>query len=489
MAFLRQLGEWRLRIERNALAISLLLLAVLTLAEILNSFGLDEASDTAIAKTANTFTGPFYTARTGDMGRDRIALALLDQASLDALGADGLPLSYAAQLQLAQAIARYRPSAIFLDFTYQRPRIADRDEMEAGLFMGIEPAPPAEVVALAEGLRAIEQQGIAVYIGPVADHLLLRPLTQIHQVDLSLPVNGYYDYIFQYSGSGTRRTLSGHRISPAAVELFRHLCTTDPALADIDCVGRLAELEDKTFYLSWGMGNTPRQLLRYPRDLRATCPASERPWSNLANVLWSAAVRKQAARTEDNIAERCSFHDTLPVAAILSGLDAGGSLDSALRGKVVMVGADMPGSDRWPAPFYNEVPGIAVHAMALDNLVGFAGKVPLVPGTLAGIDLHDLMQVAAMLTLLLLFFMLSRSNRFSLTRELPDGSREVRRVTAGLVIVLLAGVGLSLLAVSLIARWPLAFVFLTTLAPSGLGALALMIIGRFSCKSVKETQP
>ena len=71
----------------------------------------------------------------------------------------------------------------------------------------------------------------------------------------------------------------------------------------------------------------------------------------------------------------CPYNQVIPVRAFKNYGFTAAQLDEELRGKVVLIGADLKSiGDNLFSPLHGRLPGVHVHAMALDNLISFDGK-------------------------------------------------------------------------------------------------------------------
>ena len=71
----------------------------------------------------------------------------------------------------------------------------------------------------------------------------------------------------------------------------------------------------------------------------------------------------------------CPYNQVVPVRAFKGQGFSPTQLDEALAGKVVMIGADLKAvGDNSFSPLHGRLPGVHVHAMALDNLISFDGQ-------------------------------------------------------------------------------------------------------------------
>jgi hypothetical protein len=71
----------------------------------------------------------------------------------------------------------------------------------------------------------------------------------------------------------------------------------------------------------------------------------------------------------------CPYNQVIPVRALKGQGFSPEELHDALNGKIVMVGADLKAiGDNSFSPVHGRLPGVLVHAMALDNLISFEGE-------------------------------------------------------------------------------------------------------------------
>lgn len=71
----------------------------------------------------------------------------------------------------------------------------------------------------------------------------------------------------------------------------------------------------------------------------------------------------------------CPYNQVIPVRAFKGQGFSTEELQDALGGKIVLIGADLKAiGDNSFSPLHGRLPGVLVHAMALDNLISFEGK-------------------------------------------------------------------------------------------------------------------
>jgi hypothetical protein len=114
--------------------------------------------------------------------------------------------------------------------------------------------------------------------------------------------------------------------------------------------------------LVWGLKSTPQA--DRPDSLSYCKPGAYDAWRYLPGVL-----RQFLADPAPPI---CPYHRTLSMAQLNELPEA--ALASALAGRYVLVGANVPAyNDFANSPIHGLIPGVHLHAMALDNLLTYQG--------------------------------------------------------------------------------------------------------------------
>lgn len=94
---------------------------------------------------------------------------------------------------------------------------------------------------------------------------------------------------------------------------------------------------------------------------------------NWWEVIPGAVLFRQIANM--SILPLCPYNQVIPVRAFKNYGFTAAQLDEELLGKVVLIGADLRSiGDNLFSPLHGRLPGVHVHAMALDNLISFDGK-------------------------------------------------------------------------------------------------------------------
>lgn len=467
-----------------------------------DSFGLANAADGAVARAAASFSAPGYgyfgpgwlPKSRPRQGQKHIAIATIDRETFDWFGIDGPVLPYAAHLAMVQAVARAKPEAIFLDISYPDARLADRKAEQANIMAALmqggpggpaargqdqrEPGPAfnPEIRRLADGIRQLEADtGIPVFVGPVGRHNALAPLRSLRQVDISLPRSGgleYFGSTSQLVEAGYAPPEDGGLRQPAAPQIWRFHCRKHGGQR---CDEALERIGDRSFYIQWGFGVTADQAARLPIQLRRRCSGQAPLLEHTLTLLKLGLFRNGVGSSIDDrsIGRLCTYHDSLPMNAYL---DAPQSFAHIFKDRIVLIGLDSAEyGDRWAAPIYDEVPGVAVHAMALDNLIEHQGNVPVIPGKIWGVSGPDALQMLTTISIMALIFSIRPMTR---RRLLKGGVDHVPRVVTGMVFILAVAGCLGTAIVTFLVGWPAQLVITTIFAPAGLMAIGILLLTR-----------
>ncbi len=383
-------------------------------------FGMSTAADRA---SENVFLRLYPILYPGAW-RDQIQVVMIDEDQLPlpiGEAASGeWPLAFEDHAALIQRVLAFQPKAVFVDVLFDTQKGRD----------------PGTFAALLRDLPPGEPLVFASYRDPRKQQRVIEPLRALPHtgngalngfVELTAPANHYQ-----------LRDENG-RLSAAAA-LYN--ATFDPAQGGTK-LGRNAPAD---MLLAWGNTVT-----------RADARFSEcAPILDTAASRWAAfvtAVRAGVERAFDSDARRaaghwerlqpCPYHSETAAREVFTGAEA--TLSAKFKGAYVFIGASISGSgDLVTSPVHGQLPGVYLHAMALDNLLTFRGT-PLTTSGFAWIP-----QVA------LVFLCTLLGSVFFANREVA-GTRGAAAAELGLRAVLWAGfaalVALLLLAFLIGFNW------------------------------------
>jgi len=449
-------------------------LAVLAI-DTFDSFGLDQQADEQAARSIGMLEGPFYgmgenwiesaacllTFSPPDgvcddrIGQKSVTVVLIDDSSLSREDWT-IPVSYSEQARLASAIAAYDPAAIFLDFTYGKAHGVD---------------PRAEVTEFVETLRnATSGDRTAVMIGPVVgqehkDTIALLPLREIPTVGVAWRAQSWIEYPFRSdqarsqveaaAGDAPPTTNGPHRarafdeigfastVSPpmAVVPLYNAFCARRALLAATGvqtgyvCPENWLPPLEESLALTWGYG-TSRASAAFDADGAQGCPMPENATiiqrfyqmgKQAIGAVMRAAIAESSGR--DATESRCIYTDTLTATQVLNPtLENADQIESLLKDRVVLVGAGHSfTSDYHTIPHVGRVPGVYIHAMALDNLITDAKRFTRMPPDLIyDLDWADVVEIFLTIMIILIMW---RAHLVAVTTD--DLSRRKRMIWLG----------------------------------------------------------
>lgn len=298
--------------------------------------------------------------------RQDIAVLEVNDDYLDFMG-ETWPPSYALYQAIFEDVAQYQPLSIFLDIALVHSR------SETGL------------QALIDSLCHIRKSGIRIYLAALENsqgRLYLRPeLDQLarqgqcfQMVGVRYDPDGQTHLVTTYpllgNGAGSEQNDTDVRIERSQIRSAAYQMAHDvwEKVSEIQAK-RLPEegvaqqaLPAHTMSLTWGMGSHAERFGMQP--WRDGCNLQPRTWKELI----PAPLRNVFLETMPP----CPYHSMVPLTLIADPhSDAQRQeLDAALRGKHLMVGAKVKGvQDVVNSPIHGYIPGVNLHAMALDNLL------------------------------------------------------------------------------------------------------------------------
>ena len=319
-----------------------------------NPFGISDKSDLASQDAVYRLLAPGYYS----LARDAIVVVLLDEAAIQDLyewrvfHANEWPVRYRDHAYLLGRILSLAPRALFVDVFFRRQRSTD----------------DSFPLLLRVLKRGQERQDVQVLL---AGNFAGDPLTPDQEVleevaDLSL--NGW-------SGFGKAYPLRIGEEFTTAYELYRRVCLEGSPLAA--CTGEPLQgshLENgAALSVYWG-SHSPGPL--FPEFARATCePFEGTAWEVVRQAIHGFGQGLVGHLDAEEARVKCPYHRVIfgneLVAVIKRGTpEQKEALREAIAGKVVLYGLSLDGlHDVVESPVHGQLPGVFLHAMALDNLM------------------------------------------------------------------------------------------------------------------------
>jgi CHASE2 domain-containing sensor protein len=376
----------------------------------------------------------------GETGQQDTTVVLFREENLRALGTQ-YPVPYEVHAVVLEALAAYRPRAVFVDFAFidQRPE----DSVE-GLARSICALQSVASDGLGESVRVF----LAAPKGEKVREELLGKCARRASPDMDEGVGDSDSGVLTYSnGSG-----AGKEFIPSAAYALA------ASKAPMDAT-KEAPLE-----IIWGKGIAPLNL----KWMKCDEPS-------LLESIWATLTRGPLATKLT-----CPYTRTISVAHLLNHEGNDPDVRDALENRTVLYGASFRlTGDRVDSPVYAELPGVYLHAMAYDNLVTFGRDYKRADRRGVKVRLLDS-------ALLLLSAMLLVSDRFARERAQPASTlvqfeRNLHKGAIGIAGVALLFIWISwarglddglvaLFALYLLYRW-------LVVKDTGFVVLALITLG------------
>ncbi len=324
-----------------------------------NPFGLRDASDRHSETLLLRMLAPFYP----EPGQEDVVVVLIDDQALTDLGASW-PLRYGEQARLLRQLLSYQPRSLFVDLLYTQRRY------DGG---------PTE--SLQRVLRSFREQGVPLILADYHDEQgrsLVLPEFAAMANTAPTHWSGYGERypLLLPSPQGTLRT--------PALQLYQAACL------EWDCP---QEGFDAPLLVRWGYWSDAG--MQDLVDLTGCDVRGQRgDWGQVFSMLAADAFRSQRIASEVERPQPCPYTRTLYANQLRDP-----SVAEVLRGKHVLLGAHIRGiPDFVSSPVQGLLPGVYVHAMALDNLLTQGHSYwRAAPDGWLGISLSDWLEIALLL--------------------------------------------------------------------------------------------
>ena len=412
---------------------------------LVDPFGFSSATDQRSHAVFNRIAAPFYTPD----GYNRIAIVLIDDDYLAEVG-DTYPMSRYNYLDIHASVMSGEPASVFYDLHMP----ANRAEEDATLLLG------GEIAATAGNGRGERASGDpsrpSVWFSDfggtpdeIARYDLFGQVETLPVRTIGVPI-GQYAPCMDADGRAASCLTEGARPSPA-LEMYRIFC----ARSEISGCDEIRT--GSVMVLQWS---------RKPEPGRSDC--SPDPDTLLgdaalaARITWNGLV--QRVGQDPDLVQVCYPFQTIRAVDLARMSET--ALKEAFKDQLVLVGAlfsDAP--DTTISPVHGQLPGVFVHATALENLLNFGNGYWRADRGIQGSRLgyKFIMEALTLLAATLVLFFAGRFQRrqMALAAELdPSDLTELviarRRLRWSLIyLVLQVGVLVGLaLAVPLILSMP-----------------------------------
>jgi len=377
-------------------------------------------------------TGPYFY---GTEGRDQVSVAIIDEGTLQALQAPW-PWRYGDHARMLDALLAYKPKAVVVDFLF------------------VDSRPDATLPELAETVRRYREAHVPLYFEggidlPFGENPLRPEIagTGVPVLDPTIEINGGVARQYNVTGHCFGQKPDPDGSCPSlAFRVYRDLYPHQPL-----------QRVDGLMELVWGTRTAPENhwITRTREDgAQVSCIGDEmgtlRRW-------YLAFFDPGAVKTP------CPYTAEFPVSALQTNPDDADVVKMA-TGRVIFYGGALQGAqDKVYTPVNNLLPGVFVHAMAMDNLITFRGRPYQNTATFNGKPLDgNLVQVIAVFPVILILAWLhlrtARREREARERSVTFEyflEKTIEKVWNYFAFALALGVGLILTLVSglSVANW------------------------------------
>ncbi|HEB67582.1 MAG TPA: CHASE2 domain-containing protein [Gammaproteobacteria bacterium] len=324
----------------------------------INPFGIYDKSDLATQDAVYRLIAPFY----DSAARDNILVILLTEDAIrdlydwQVIAANEWPIRYADHGYLLGRIMAFKPRAVFVDVYFRQERSTDDSfrRMQAVLE------------------RFSKHYPVSLYFAGNFPGMSNSPIQKRLMEVGTLTINGW-------DGFGRAYPLKIGDAFTSAYLLYREACLGSEPYYSCH-KKRLHEVSVKSGHalsIYWG-SREPRPLFPEYRHRQTPCIGSEGVgWTlwGMARNLWHGLLGNMAETRE-----RCVYHQTLFANELIGILKQGSPqqktrLKKVIQDRIVFYGVALDGlHDVVSTPVHGQLPGIYLHAMALDNLISLGGN-------------------------------------------------------------------------------------------------------------------
>lgn len=296
--------------------------------------------------------------------QDLTTVLLVQDADLERF-AEPYPVRYGFWARRLAVLAEYQPRAIFLDIFFIDKR-----------------ADPTLDAFIAESC-SLRRAGTSVYIGSLAPRgLYTRPeianasialadgrtVPCFTEVAIPKPADKFdpsaWEYMLVQEPVTNAAGVPGQKRVAVAAQIYQ------------DLSGKLDLDDAESMAMIWGArahaDNAILQAASAPHSRKLFCEGDDQRWAKVSLHFLQRVISSNKYGKET--AAECFYHRTRPMAQLRDATPA--ELERIIKGRVVMIAMDVAGLQDYVYSPVAEmpVPGVFLHAMALDNLLVFGER-------------------------------------------------------------------------------------------------------------------
>ena len=347
-------------------------------------FGIGNATKAHSQRITARMFAPFYKSQ----AQDQMAVVLIDDATLVARGMSWPP-RYSYYEEMLRRILAHQPRAVYVDVLLEDRR--DYDDSFAATVQALEATLGDAGIPVYFGVSTLGGRSIFSAAGA------RNVVTSWQGAGSDYPLHVSRDNEMRMAGVrpdvATEPTLGQRR--SVALALYQEACPDSGFPGCREAAQALGPQEGlPAMAVRWG--STPAVLAdKTMREQLHECLLPEAPrWrqrlQQSARIVGDSFASGMVSGIEDDGRETCAytltvFEEQLDGELLLGDAAGAGAL---LNDRVVLVGTHLMGAnDRVLSPVHQQIPGVYLHAMALDNLMHFGSRYARPISKLGGVGL------------------------------------------------------------------------------------------------------
>ncbi|MNO91966.1 CHASE2 domain protein [compost metagenome] len=325
----------------------------------LDPFGLSKQVHSYSERLVQKVTAPFY----GSAAQDKIAVVLIDQASLVARG-EAWPPRYVYYEEVVRRIAKQKPAAIFLDVLVEDERAYDDSLATARQALG----ETLSKTRVPLHLATLDTRNNGVFNGVPGTQTTLSGWRG-YGGDYPLVISPGHFYGEHDSQLEPKEKCDATQNRTAAFQLYQQLC--DQGLQQGCAAHNGADAQEQfcdAMVVQWGR-QVSKVVPEHQLISESQCTVTEQStlvrFGESMRAFFASLFSGYDETALKQLRQPCPYTVTVREEDLSSEKVRG-----VLTGRVVMIGLSLPGiHDIVDSPVHGQIPGVYLHAMALDNLL------------------------------------------------------------------------------------------------------------------------
>lgn len=342
---------------------------------LLDPFGLARASKAQSERLSARLLAPFYESD----AQSQIAVVLIDDLALDRHGM-AWPLRYSEYEALVRRVLAHAPRAVYLDVLLEQARSYDDSREDAVADLHAQLSAPLidgrTTPPVFFGVSAPDRRSIFSMPGGVQD---VATSWQGVGGDYPLRLDPKTVYAADWRAEEPRMREDDPRYRSVALTLYEVACAELAAPGCAQTADRLdIDAQRHPLSVQWGaMQPTVAAGHDVSPCMRTSSPTPGERWATMARLAWRSLLSGLSERSEETGRTACAYPLTVHMEQLSDSrlLRQDDTTPGLLENRVVLIGTHLIGlDDRVLSPVHQQIPGVFLHAMALDNLMTWGDR-------------------------------------------------------------------------------------------------------------------